>query len=94
MQFKVPIYECPKEPEPFVGRLAHYLRGSIEPPIAGVNVTAVADTDSPTAEIKAGEVAEWGESREDGQYLVGPLYDDATYHVELQKVSTASPLQQ
>jgi len=56
-------------------------------PVSGVNVTAVADSASLAAGFQAGgESWSGGESRE-GEYLVGPLSRDPTYHVELQKVS-------
>lgn len=85
-QFKVGIYECPPDPPPFQARWGVYLEGTIDPPISGVNVSVVTDTESKAAEWPAGETVEWGLSHE-GKFKVGPLYDDATYHLEASKVS-------
>ena len=95
-------YKCPHGMLPtIVGRPGVYLLGRIIPALPRVNVTVVADSDSVNAGWRKGEVVSWVTTVDYekfnqkllGDFIdfeAGPLYDDATYHLEPVKVRSRS----
>lgn len=86
MQFHVETDGCQPEIPVFNGRPGVYKSGTVTPPIAGVNVTILAVGDSSLGRLKAGELAAWTLTGEDGTFSAGPLYDDTSYDVQAAKV--------
>lgn len=70
---------CQPEIPVFHGRPGIYIKGSVVPALAGVNITIVAEKPSQAGSLMAGEVAVTAVSGSDGKYVAGPLYDDTTY---------------
>jgi hypothetical protein len=70
---------CQLHVEVFNGRPGIYITGHVVPHLAGVNITVVAEKESQGAVLKEGATALWTVTGNDGSYVAGPLYDDATY---------------
>lgn len=77
----------PKIPE-FQGRPGICVKGSVIPALEGVQITVVAENDSPAGGVKAGEMAISTVTGSDGTYVAGPLYDDTTYFSQASLVFT------
>ncbi|BBM99994.1 BOS complex subunit NOMO [Marchantia polymorpha subsp. ruderalis] len=84
-KFHVETDGCQPEIPVFNGRPGVYKSGTVTPPIAGVNVTILAVGDSSLGRLKAGELAAWTLTGEDGTFSAGPLYDDTSYDVQAAK---------
>src|SRR5690606_36127333 len=69
---------CQEAVETIAGRPGLYLKGSIQPALPGVHVTVYVEDDS---QNKVGEA----ETRADGKYSIGPLYDDKKYSLTATK---------
>ena len=67
-----------------------YLEGSVSPPLSGVNIRIIAARQSSNAPLHKGDLAETTETRADGSFIVGPLYDDTTYSIEASKVCNSN----
>ncbi len=81
---------CQLHVEVFNGRPGIYITGHVVPPLAGVNITVVAEKESQGAVLKEGATALWTVTGNDGSYVAGPLYDDATYSTHASLVCTQS----
>lgn len=69
----------------FVGRPGIYVEGSVTPPLEGVTISVVAESESSVGSLRKGEVAKSLLTEKDGSYVAGPLYDDVMYVVEATK---------
>ncbi|XP_031403144.1 nodal modulator 1 isoform X2 [Punica granatum] len=76
---------CQSSVAPFTGRPGLYIEGSVSPPISGVDIKVIAAGDSENAPLRKGDLALDTTTREDGSFVVGPLYDDITYKVKASK---------
>jgi hypothetical protein len=81
---------CQLYVEVFNGRPGIYITGHVIPPLAGVNITVVAEKESQGGVLKEGATALWTVTGNDGSYVAGPLYDDATYSTHASLVCTQS----
>lgn len=63
----------------FEGRPGVYVKGSVVPALDGVQITVVAEKDSPAGGLKTGDIAVSTVTGSDGTYVAGPLYDDTSY---------------
>jgi hypothetical protein len=81
---------CQLHVEVFNGRPGIYITGHVVPPLAGVNITVVAEKESQGGVLKEGATALWTVTGNDGSYVAGPLYDDATYSTHASLVCTQS----
>uniref|UniRef100_A0A1J3G3W9 Nodal modulator 1 n=1 Tax=Noccaea caerulescens TaxID=107243 RepID=A0A1J3G3W9_NOCCA len=76
---------CQASVSPFTGRLGLYIKGSVSPPLPGVNIKVSAAKDSLISSLKKGEVAVETSTSADGLFVAGPLYDDIPYDTEASK---------
>uniref|UniRef100_A0A1J3E6G6 Nodal modulator 1 n=1 Tax=Noccaea caerulescens TaxID=107243 RepID=A0A1J3E6G6_NOCCA len=76
---------CQASVSPFTGRLGLYIKGSVSPPLPGVNIKVSAAKDSLISSLKKGEVAVETSTSADGSFVAGPLYDDIPYDTEASK---------
>eukprot|EP00271_Cylindrocystis_brebissonii_P022943 TRINITY_DN908_c0_g2_i1.p1 TRINITY_DN908_c0_g2~~TRINITY_DN908_c0_g2_i1.p1 ORF type:complete len:904 (-),score=223.07 TRINITY_DN908_c0_g2_i1:598-3060(-) len=81
----VDVEDCQPPIAPFEARVGQYLEGKVVPPLAGVNITVVTDSGSANGDWPAGSEVAWALTQEEGLYVAGPLYDDATYSVKAHK---------
>jgi hypothetical protein len=65
-----------------------YVKGSVVPALAGVQISVIAEKDSPAGGLKTGEIAVSAATGSDGTYVAGPLYDDTTYFSQAALVCT------
>lgn len=86
VQFHVLTDDCQPEIPVFSGRPGVYKSGTVAPPLAGVNLTIIAQGDSSVGRLNSGDVATWTLTGEDGAFSAGPLYDDTSYKVLAEKV--------
>ncbi|KAL8138821.1 hypothetical protein V2J09_004822 [Rumex salicifolius] len=86
-QLEVPVTRdaCQEMVPSFSGRMGLYIDGSVTPPISGVSIRIVAAGNSPSAQLKKGEVALETKTDADGVFVGGPLYDDIKYTVVASK---------
>ena len=70
----------------FSGQLGLYIKGSVSPPLSGVEIGVLAAGDSQIAQLKKGELVLETTTGVDGSFVAGPLYDDIDYNVEASKV--------
>lgn len=63
-----------------------YLEGSVSPPLSGVSIRIIAAGESSNVPLHKGDLALATETRSDGSFSAGPLYDDITYNIEASKV--------
>lgn len=63
----------------FQGRPGMYVKGSVVPALDGVQISVVAEKDSPAGGLKTGDIAVSTVTGSDGTYVAGPLYDDTSY---------------
>lgn len=70
----------------FSGRPGLYIKGSVSPPLSGVEIRVLAAGDSQIAQLKKGELVLETTTGVDGSFVAGPLYDDIDYNVEASKV--------
>ncbi|CAH1417541.1 unnamed protein product [Lactuca virosa] len=82
---KVAENGCQASVPPFSGRLGLYIEGSVSPPLPDVVIRIIAAGDSQNGQIKKNELAFSTTTNTDGLFVVGPLYDDITYHIEASK---------
>lgn len=75
----------PTIPE-ITGRMGLYLEGSVSPPLSGVNIKIIAAGESSNTPLQKGDLALVTETRPDGSFVAGPLYDDTTYNIEASKL--------
>ncbi|GLJ20863.1 hypothetical protein SUGI_0380570 [Cryptomeria japonica] len=76
---------CQRPIPPFVGRLGHYVEGSVLPALHGVDIRIIAHGDSSNVALKKGDLALSTSTGSDGLFSGGPLYDDTDYYVEASK---------
>ncbi|CAA7030535.1 unnamed protein product [Microthlaspi erraticum] len=76
---------CQASVSPFTGRLGLYIKGSVSPPLPGVNIKVSAAKDSLISSLKKGAVAVETSTSADGSFVAGPLYDDIPYDTEASK---------
>ncbi|EXB28568.1 hypothetical protein L484_009727 [Morus notabilis] len=69
----------------FSGRLGLSIKGSVSPPLSGVDIRILAGGDSQIAQLKYGELVLETTTGVDGSFVAGPLYDDIDYNVEASK---------
>ncbi|XP_023746186.1 uncharacterized protein LOC111894343 [Lactuca sativa] len=84
-QVKVAENGCQASVPPFSGRLGLYIEGSVSPPLPDVVIRIIAAGDSQNGQIKKNGLAFSTTTNADGLFVVGPLYDDITYHIEASK---------
>ncbi|CAI9288723.1 unnamed protein product [Lactuca saligna] len=84
-QVKVAENGCQASVPPFSGRLGLYIEGSVSPSLPDVVIRIIAAGDSQNGQIKKNELAFSTTTNTDGLFVVGPLYDDITYHIEASK---------
>nr|KAJ0203959.1 hypothetical protein LSAT_V11C500298540 [Lactuca sativa] len=82
---KVAENGCQASVPPFSGRLGLYIEGSVSPPLPDVVIRIIAAGDSQNGQIKKNGLAFSTTTNADGLFVVGPLYDDITYHIEASK---------
>lgn len=69
----------------FSGWPGLYIKGSVSPPLSGVEIRVLAAGDSQIAQLKKGELVLETTTGVDGSFVAGPLYDDIDYNVEASK---------
>ncbi|KAJ4850945.1 hypothetical protein Tsubulata_030371 [Turnera subulata] len=69
----------------FSGRVGLYIKGSVSPPLSGVDIKIIAAEDSHIVSLEKDEVVLETTTDPDGSFIGGPLYDDTTYRVEASK---------
>ncbi|KAL3685286.1 hypothetical protein R1sor_003308 [Riccia sorocarpa] len=84
-KFHVETDGCQPEIPVFIGRPGVYISGTVSPPLAGVNLTVIAEGDSSVGRLSAGDVVTWTLTGEEGAFTAGPLYDDTSYKVLAEK---------
>lgn len=67
------------------GRMGLYLEGHVSPPLSGVNIRIIAAGESNNTPLEKGDLVLATETRSDGSFIAGPLYDDTTYNIEASK---------
>ncbi|KAF9619797.1 hypothetical protein IFM89_009319 [Coptis chinensis] len=77
---------CQAKILPFSGRPGLYIKGSVSPPISGVDIRVVAADNSGNAPLQKGELVLETTTGPDGFFIGGPLYDDADYDIEALKL--------
>ncbi|XP_072975145.1 uncharacterized protein [Typha angustifolia] len=85
-QFSVTENGCQDTVPAIVGRVGLYIEGSVSPSLSGVNIRIIAAGNSNYAHLDKGDLAFETQTREDGLFSAGPLYDDTSYSVEASKL--------
>lgn len=84
-RLSVTVDGCQAPIPTFTGKMGLYLEGSVSPPLSGVNIRIIAAGESTNVPLRKGDLAIATETRSDGSFSAGPLYDDITYNIEASK---------
>ncbi|XP_078158461.1 carbohydrate-binding-like fold [Carex rostrata] len=84
-QFSVATSGCQKPVALIVGKAGLYLQGSVTPPLSGVKIQIISSGKSSYAQLQEGDLAAETETKSDGVFSAGPLYDDINYKIEASK---------
>jgi len=72
MEVSLSRKSCPPSVKPFHGRPGLFMKGSVTPAVAGVEITVKSSSGTPFLTVK---------TKDDGSYSAGPLHDDEQYSV-------------